>query len=291
MENNLIMGFEFELGMLIENIPNIQSDGNLEYEPEEKIYFHVIDLLNEIDPDFDWEGVLTLKVDPTIKIENGIGIELVTEPIDGENAFFVFSCIQEVLSNQNFITNKTCGLHVNLSFADISDLRKDRLFNFYQEFCFQLAEKMNIDELNSLFGREASEYCRNNLKVEIANKLFPNDALVFKDLVPINNQFLNFYEIINNIKQDNKKDRKNFKNIAIKALKNRLKENWQSNRPAVVARRNKKSCYLEFRSIGGNYSKSTVKVNKGLRTILNEFIQLGNKLKQEKLFRKNKKII
>lgn len=268
------MGFEFEFGMLKTNISKIKVN-NKNILDNEKIYIQLIKELCKLDNTKPWVDILTFTVDDTVQIEDGVGIEVITAPLEGESAFEIYCLIQEVLNKNDFITNGTCGMHVNVSSNDkkIIDLPVESQYHIYQEIAYNITRHINIEEINKMYGRVDNPHCQDGLSRLIPTEDIPS-FIKNKYSTIKQQQFIDFRKLFEIIIKNNDSQFKSFANLAIRKL---LNEDWNAARPAIVARKNDKEAYIEFRSIGNNYSKNMESTNKGLKLFLNAFLKESKK--------------
>lgn len=276
MNNNLIAGFEFEFGVNSNSFEN-KNDNNFPFTPTENAFFMFVDMLLKKHPETDWEYLLTLTNDFSIDIPGYTTVEAVSRPLPIDIALDMYHKIMSLLQDEPFATNNTCSLHLNISFEDKPFENENEEVEYYQNLAYLLNNQKELCEIKSWFNRDNSEYCEEGLLREVAqNRIFQSMGNYFYKLAKSSdNNKINIHDLIKDI--ENKNLNNNLQLLLSEALKQSLFDSWESVRPAIVMRQNKKTdkkCYIEFRSIGGEYSKKKKLVDKALRMMLINFMNL-----------------
>lgn len=159
--SNLIIGFEFEFGWLPSTFPTKKPKSKPQFFqnfifPEVKqsldVAFETLNL--EIKED------CTLSFHPEFKYwQTYYGVEVVSLPMEEKEAIeFLHKFISWLNTQSNIEINKTCSIHVNMSFRDKS-LNK-------QVDYWQLLDNYPQHETLSLFNRQNNEYCKNSHRIK-----------------------------------------------------------------------------------------------------------------------------
>lgn len=159
---NLLVGFEFEFGW-------------------QKLSFrHDFEIFNDVKKDLratfgaKWvRKIEKITYDGTLKFSNNgcgyTGVEVVTKPMPYEDAIIYCKEMLGWLKNhKRIITNKTCGLHVNMSL-------KDKVANDKISYYKLLENTPQIDILK-LFNRINNSYCRPTSEVKFSLRIKNKDT-------------------------------------------------------------------------------------------------------------------
>lgn len=158
----LMVGFEFEFGWkpTIANTAFAKKTKKSRYF-ETVIYSEVKNSLNSFLESY-YQHILDIKEDVTIKFsknywEQHYGAEVVTEPLPQKKAILILEKILSWLqTNPSIKTNKTCSLHVNISFFDR---------NITESIDYlSLLKNTPTDLILAKFKRSNNVYCKSAFK-------------------------------------------------------------------------------------------------------------------------------
>lgn len=146
LDNKFKIGFEIEI--CVRN--------------EDKLKNILLNLNNEIL--FHNDG----SINPNNKLYKGI--EILTPPLLASDAINLLEKIFEIIKNNNCFTNKSCGLHVN-----ISPIKKG---DYFKVNPFWLANQSIWKKMKKTFKRERNKYCQ-NIKISRIIKKNPTSFLKY----------------------------------------------------------------------------------------------------------------
>ncbi len=186
------------------------------------------------------------------------GVEIVTKPMPEDIAIiFCKDMLSWMKHNKRVVTNKTCSLHVNISFLD---KKLNRKIDYYK-----VLSKTPQKDILRFFGREHNTYCTNSedkkFSLIINNKETPRhkigywlksvDKLTYK--TTLKKPFPNLYKKnphkpkAHTIKFSNQQE---FLELVKKSYINRVSQSPKG--LAIVEKELKNNKYYEFRMIGNS---------------------------------------
>ncbi len=144
-----LIGFEFEFGWEVDPKQYYQYDTFSQIKKNLKQEFGRI-WISRIEH-FTHDGSLSF---PKVHGDH-YGVELVTKPMPEDIAIaFCKDMLFWMKNNKRVITNRTCSLHVNISFKD---KKLNKKIDYYKVLCGTPQK-----DILQLFGRENNTYCTNS---------------------------------------------------------------------------------------------------------------------------------
>lgn len=202
---------------------------------------YFLEKLNLNYPEENWIEIFDMTFDASLTT-NGtkVGVEMILKHDIGTKSFQRMSQILKVLNSSEFMTEKNCAIHFNISFIN-------ELYNT-PDLVFSILPHIDIENTLKQFHRDKNELSQPNLKSKIYKEDL-NEA-IFQPLLMLlqkktkKNGFIieDIYRLIQSLPENKKIE----KNLNMKLLKL-----WQENRPAIAPRIANKKHYIEFRAIGG----------------------------------------
>lgn len=257
-------------GIIVDEFPNFISAG---------VFFST--LLKQNFPNFDIGGTLRFINDSSIlNKKNKTSLEVVFPYLSGDVALRNLDCVLSLLKNEDFSTNNSCGLHINISY-------KEEALNKPKNI-FKLLKYLDIDKINNRFGREKNKNCISNKhsRVEFIDFIDVIYKSLYKSVCKGYDESdkITFEEMYGVAALLNNKPNKFNKALECQ-IKKMLLDNWYHyNRPALAPKINNNKKYIEFRSMGGkNYQYEDVIIKQSISEILFSFEKVFENIKKDSL--------
>ena len=242
---NFLIGLEFEFGWKVSSTNYYfyknETFLNIKQELEKTFGRNWTSNIQE----FTQDGSLQFKT----KKESYYGIELITKPMKESIAIkFCKDMLKWMQNNEKVCTNKTCGLHVNISILN-KKIKKNQLNIDYYNLLSITPQK----ELLQLFGREQNKYCQISENKKFS--LIINNKETNKNNLKYWLKYLKNSTIKVNSKNHNEElisvnNKKEFFKLIKKSYLDRLSQ--IPKRISIVEKVNNEEKYYEFRIIGNS---------------------------------------
>lgn len=298
------IGFEFEFyvkNSAIENYLNLKNDKKIQKIPKEILnkYGHLFQhkiktnnfdyriageyfkfKLQKIYPNEIWNNAFSVTEDGSLRyIDSTTPLELVYKHQFSHDALRQLKQILSVLQSPDFITTTNCGLHINISFIDVSKNTKD--------FAFELSKHLDISTIKEKFGRKNNKYCEDNKKTSLDLEYAFEDTFSgngFRNLLT-GGKKETLGNILEGIEKLKKPDRfKMFLNMIESSVKDSCIDTWRDNRPAIAPRKSSSGNYIEFRATGGkNYQHRQEDIINTINEYLKSMLATEKSLSKQKM--------
>lgn len=232
--------------------------------------------MNKNFPNEIWKNLFKVVKDASIKeVKSDIAIEVIYKHQTGIDAFRHLKQILTLLKSNNFVTTKSCGLHINVSF-------KDKLKN-NPNFAFDLSKNLDIESIQKRFDREKNSYCQINNKTDLESFEEVYSEIFRKFL--LSGKANTLENTLNGLKELNKeKNITKFTSMVETSLKKYCISEWIDERPAVAPKKSSTGTYIEFRAIGNkDYQHKEEAILDSLDSLLKAMITTDKIYSKEKM--------
>jgi hypothetical protein len=254
-----------------------EQDNSNDYYKYKKAGKVFLEKLSEYYPDIKWEKIFEMTMDGSLydSVEK-TGVEMVMNHYKGSIAMDYLNKVLTVMNLPDFVTDKDCGLHVNISFSDKHKNKKD--------LAFGVANCLDTETILKQFSRLKNEYCTPNNKTTIYQYDLQEevaDALLNQISNSSNHVTLEkMLQYSKNIATS--QGLKKFGIMLESIVKAKFLDNWSEDRPAIAPKRNGSNNYLEFRLMGGkNYEKKMPTIKDGIGEYLKSMKKASLKLEND----------